>query len=136
MRVTVLILGLLLGLVMFLQTMLVYGLSNAVDDTNSASAGAVGVLMALMWLVACAFVMPLPMVSVIVFAIAGLFGFAASGEFPDLGIWGGISLVLAVLSFFGWRGKRKDTRERQEEKARQAERDRMLEDMLRRQTGE
>lgn len=136
MRVTVLILGLLLGLVMFLQTMLVYGLSNAVDDTNSASAGAVGVLMALMWLVACAFVMPLPMVSVVVFAIAGLFGFAASGEFPDLGIWGGISLVLAVLSFFGWRGKRKDTRERQEEKARQAERDRMLEDMLRRQTGE
>src|SRR5690606_37587131 len=136
MRVTVLILGLLLGVVMFLQTMLVYGLSNAVDDTNSASAGAVGVLMALMWLVACAFVMPLPMVSVIVFAIAGLFGFAASGEFPDLGIWGGISLVLAVLSFFGWRGKRKDTRERQEEKARQAERDRMLEDMLRRQTGE
>lgn len=136
MRVTVLILGLLLGVVMFLQTMLVYGLSNAVDDTNSASAGAVGVLMALMWLVACAFVMPLPMVSVIVFAIASLFGFAAAGEFPDLGIWGGISLVLAVLSFFGWRGKRKDTRERQEEKARQAERDRMLEDMLRRQTGE
>ena len=130
MRITVLILGLLLGLLMFIQTMLVYGLSSAGNDEASAQAGAVGVLMALLWLVACAFVLPFPLVSVIAFVLAGLFGFAASGEFADLGYWGGASLVLAVLAFLGWRGKRKQDREARAEKARQADRDRMLEQMM------
>lgn len=90
--------------------------------------------MALLWLIACAFVLPLPMVSIVLFAFAGILGFAEAGEFPDLGMWGGISLALALLSFFGWRGKRKEARERREELARQANHDKMLEDMMRRQS--
>lgn len=132
MRIAVLILGLLLGLLMFLQTLFVYGLSDALNDEASAQASAIGVVMALLWLVACAFVLPFPLVSVVAFAIAGLFGFAASGEFPDLAIWGGISVVLAVMSIFGWRGKRKQDREVRAEKARQAERDAMLAQMVQR----
>lgn len=132
MRIAVLILGLLLGLLMFLQTLLVYGLSDALNDEASAQASAIGVVMALLWLVACAFVLPFPLVSVVAFAIAGLFGFAASGEFPDLAIWGGVSVVLAVMSIFGWRGKRKHDREVRAEKARQAERDAMLAQMVQR----
>ena len=55
MRVAVLIIGLLLGLLMFLQSVLVYGLSDATnaDDTDAM---AVGVMVALLWLIACAFV--------------------------------------------------------------------------------
>lgn len=132
MRIAVLILGLLLGLLMFLQTLFVYGLSDALNDEASAQASAIGVVMALLWLVACAFVLPFPLVSVVAFAIAGLFGFAASGEFPDLAIWGGVSVVLAVMSIFGWRGKRKQDREVRAEKARQAERDAMLAQMVQR----
>lgn len=132
MRIAVLILGLLLGLLMFLQTLLVYGLSDAINDEASAQASAIGVVMALLWLVACAFVLPFPLVSVVAFAIAGLFGFAASGEFPDLAIWGSVSVVLAVMSIFGWRGKRKQDREVRAEKARQAERDAMLAQMVQR----
>lgn len=132
MRIAVLILGLLLGLLMFLQTLFVYGLSDALNDEASAQASAIGVMMALLWLVACAFVLPFPLVSVVAFAIAGLFGFAASGEFPDLAIWGGVSVVLAVMSIFGWRGKRKQDREVRAEKARQAERDAMLAQMVQR----
>lgn len=132
MRIAVLILGLLLGLLMFLQTILVYGLSDAINDEASAQASAIGVVMALLWLVACAFVLPFPLVSVVAFAIAGLFGFAASGEFPDLAIWGSVSVVLAVMSIFGWRGKRKQDREVRAEKARQAERDAMLAQMVQR----
>ena len=132
MRIAVLILGLLLGLLMFLQTLFVYGLSDALNAEASAQASAIGVMMALLWLVACAFVLPFPLVSVVAFAIAGLFGFAASGEFPDLAIWGGISVVLAVMSIFGWRGKRKQDREARAEKARQAERDAMLAQMVQR----
>ncbi|HEV2529713.1 MAG TPA: zinc ribbon domain-containing protein [Thermomicrobiales bacterium] len=86
--------------------------------------------MALIWLVAAAFVLPLPMVSVVLFVIAGVLGFAASGDFPDLAVWGGISLVLALLSLFGWRGKRKERRERQVERARQTERDDRMEQLL------
>lgn len=132
MRIAVLILGLLLGLLMFLQTLFVYGLSDALNDEASAQASAIGVVMALLWLVACAFVLPFPLVSVVAFAIAGLFGFAASGEFPDLAIWGSVSVVLAVMSIFGWRGKRKQDREVRAEKARQAERDAMLAQMVQR----
>jgi membrane protein implicated in regulation of membrane protease activity len=47
-------------------------------------------------------------VSVPAFFFAGIIGLAggASTSFSDLTIWGGVSLILAVLSYFGWREKR------------------------------
>lgn len=118
MRVAVLILGLILGAIMFAQTFLVNVLSNAVDEQGSSESSAVGLLMALMWLVACALVIPAPRFAAIIFVLAGVLGFAASGDFPDLAIWGGVSLVLAVFAFFGWRGKRRhDIRERERDAA-------------------
>lgn len=112
MRVAVLILGLLLGLLMFFQTFLVYALSGATSQHDTSEAGAIGLFMAILWLVACALVIPIPVVSTIVFVVAGLLGFAAasSSEFSDLGIWGGVSLILAALSFVGWLGKRRGER--------------------------
>jgi hypothetical protein len=77
------------------------------------------------------FVIPFPMVSEIAFVIAGLIGFTASGHSPDLAVWGGISLALALLSFFGWRGKRKGDLEARWEKIRQLERDQRMEEMMR-----
>lgn len=133
MRLTVLIAGLLLGAIMFLQTFLVSALGSATQDQGSEQAGSIGVMMAFLWLIACAFVMPLPMVSVVVFAIAGLLGFASSGDFSDLAIWGGISLVLAVLSFLGWLGKRKERRQFKVERDQQAARDARLEALLQQQ---
>jgi membrane protein implicated in regulation of membrane protease activity len=49
----------------------------------------------------------------IAFFFAGVFGLAggASTSFGDLTIWGVISLILAVFSYFGWREKRKRRRE-------------------------
>jgi zinc-ribbon domain len=72
--------------------------------------------MALMWLVACALVIPIPLVSTIVFGLAGLIGFGAgaSSKFTDLTIWGVASLILAAFSFFGWIGKRKTARRERE----------------------
>lgn len=131
MRVTVLILSLLLGAIMFIQTFLGSVASDLANDEGGEQSSAVGLMMALLWLIAAAFVIPFPMVSVVLFALAGLFGFAGSGDFPDLAYWGGISLVLSVLSFFSWRGKRKATREANLEKKRQLERDDRLEQMLR-----
>lgn len=134
MRVTVLIIGLLLGAVMFVQTFLVNLLGQAGDQQGVEQAGAVGLMMSLLWLIACAFVLPLPFVSVVMFLISGVVGFASSAEFPDLAVWGGISLVLAALSFFGWLGKRKERRQFKIERARQEERDARMETILHQQS--
>jgi len=133
MRIAVLIIGLLLGLVMFLQTFVVYALGSAVEQEDTAVAGAVGLMMSLLWLAACAFVIPFPMVSVICFAVAALAGFAVSGDFPDLAVWGGVSIVLALMSLLGWRGKRQERKTFQIERQRQLDRDDRLETLLRQQ---
>lgn len=134
MRIAVLIIGLLLGAVMFLQTFLLNALGQASQDKATEEAAAGGLFMAVLWLVACGLVLPLPMVSVILFSVAGVIGLALSGDFRDLAIWGGISIALAVLSFFGWLGKRKQQRELRAERARQLERDQRMETMLQQQS--
>jgi len=113
MRIAVLILGLILGAFMLVQTTLVAGLSGMAEDSASQTAGGGGIIMAVLWLIACALVIPIPLVSTIIFALAGLIGFAFAGDFSDLAVWAVVSLVLAAFSFFGWIGKRKaDRRER------------------------
>jgi hypothetical protein len=114
MRIAVLIIGLMLTVGLFIQASVIFGLSDAVDDEKSAQAGAIGVLMALLWLVSCGVVIPLPRVSMVLFGIAGILGFAAAGDYPDLAIWGGISFFLAALSYFGHRGKRAAKRKEDE----------------------
>ncbi|MER3437116.1 MAG: hypothetical protein C4346_05690 [Chloroflexota bacterium] len=123
MRIAVLIIGIVLTIGLFFQAVLVEGLSSAVNDEATGESAAVGVFMALLWLVGCGFVLPMPRVSMVLFALAGLLGFAASGNAPDLAIWGGASLVLSVLSYFGYRGKRKADRK-------EAERDAMMRQVL------
>jgi hypothetical protein len=45
----------------------------------------------------------------VAFLLAGLFGLitGATSSFSDLTVWGVVSLILAVLSFFAWREKRR-----------------------------
>ena len=110
MRIAVLILGLILGAIMFFQTFVAYALSSAVDMENESVASAGGLFMALLWLVGCALVIPVPLISVAAFGFAAIMGFALSADFPDLAIWGGASLVLAAMSLLGWFGKRRAAR--------------------------
>lgn len=130
MRIAVLILGLLLGLVMFLQAFVGSILSSVGEDETMQQAAAVGILVSLLWLVGCALVLPFPLASVVSFGLAALFAFAISGDYPDMGVWGVIALILAAMSFFGWLGKRKDRREKRAERQRQEERDARLESLL------
>lgn len=130
MRLVVLIIGLLLGLLMFLQTFLVNVLGQAARDKATEQAGTVGVAAAVLWLLACAFVMPWPLVSVGSFFLAASLSFSVSGDFPDQLYCGIVALILAAFSFLGWRGKVQDRRTKAAEQARQAERDARYEALL------
>ena len=101
MRMAVGILGLVVGLLAFLQSCAVYVGSDMTGDTATSEAGAVGLVVGLAYLVGGAFAFGLPTVSLVVFALAALAAFAAaaSGEFADLNVWGFGALILAVLSF-------------------------------------
>jgi hypothetical protein len=107
MRIAVLIIGLVLSFGLFWQSVLITGLSDAANDEQTQGAGAIGVLMAIIWLVACGFVLPKPRISMMLFAIAALLGVAGWSDFSDLKVWSGISVALAILSYFGYRGKMK-----------------------------
>lgn len=122
MRIAVLVIGLILTIFLFVQSALVTGLSNASGHKETQQSGSFGILMAVIWIVACGLVIPVPRVSMILFAVAALFGFVFSGQFSDLKIWAVVSLVLALFSYFGYRGKRKAD-------AKEAERDAMFRTM-------
>lgn len=113
MRIAVLILGLILGAALFLQSLLGNMVSNAADNQEAVSATSAGVFLAAAWLVASAIVIPLPRVAMILFFLGALWGAGFTADFPDLAFWAGVSVFLGILSFFGWRGKRRaDIKER------------------------
>jgi|SRR5215217_7761732 len=123
MRITVLILSLMTCLFLFLQAAIVGTFSP--EDSNESSAGAFGVLMSLLMLIGAAVVIPIPRVAMVLFLIVGATGLIAgtTTEYTDLAVWGGWALLLAVFSYLGYRGKRK-------QQAKEAERDRIAQEAL------
>lgn len=122
-RIAVLVTGVVLVVLLLPLTYLFYGLSQGMDDESSVQATTIGMIMLVLWLIACAFVLSRPLVSALVFALAGMLGFAMDGGFPIVDPWvgPGISLVLAGLSFLGW-GGREERRTLTVERTRQADR--------------
>ena len=108
MRVAATILSLVLMVVVGVQSCAVYLGGSAMGEPGTAEGGALGLLVALLFLVGGAFAMPRPLVSFVAFFASGVIGLAggATTSFADLTIWGGASLVLAGLSFLGVREKR------------------------------
>lgn len=109
MRIAVLIIGLVLMLGLFFQSLTINVLGDVANDEDISGAGAIGVFVALLWLIAIAVVIPKPRISVGIFVAGGLLALlgGTTTEFSDLIIWAVISFFLAVLSYFGYRGKRK-----------------------------
>lgn len=113
MRIATMILGLILMVIVGLQSCAVSFGGSIAGQQRAEEGGAVGILVALLFLIGSAFALVFPLVSLAAFLVAGLFalGAGATTPFTDLTIWGWVSLVLAVLSFFGWREKRKRRQE-------------------------
>jgi hypothetical protein len=78
-------------------------------NETTAGAGAAGFLVALLFLLGGAFAIGFPIVSLVFFVLASPLALVAgfTSDFRDLRIWGFVALVLAVLSYFGRREKRR-----------------------------
>jgi hypothetical protein len=111
MRLAVTILSLLLMLVVGLQSCAASVGGSLSSNQATSSAAAVGMLVALLFLVGGAFAIAYPLVSLVSFVLAGLFalvgGTSSVSDFKDLQVWGFVALILALLSYFGVREKRR-----------------------------
>jgi hypothetical protein len=106
MKIAIGIIGLMLGLLVLLQSCTVGTASHMLGNEAGGDAGALGILAGLLLFVGGAFAFGLPIVSTVTFTLAGLIAFAGSAEFPDLQIWGLVSLGMAAMAFFAWRSGR------------------------------
>lgn len=107
MKIAVGLIGIFLSLMILLQSCAITAGSSLIDDQTTFNAGAVGVMVGLLFFVGGAFAFGLPSVSIVLFTLGGIFGLAAAQDFPDLQIWGFVSFGLAVLAFAVWRAGRK-----------------------------
>lgn len=109
MRIAILILGLVLMLVVGLQSCAIFIGGAALEEQATSDSGALGLFLALLLLVGAAFVLFFPWVALVSFVLAGIAGLSGGSttEFTDLTIWGIVAFVLAVLSLLGVREKRK-----------------------------
>lgn len=107
MRIAILIVGLVVWLIALLQTLVVSGLSDAVNDEGAEQAAAVGFFGLLIWLFGLVIVIPWPRAAMWFFLAAGGVMFLGAGEFPDLAAWGVTAIIFGILSYFGLRQKRK-----------------------------
>jgi hypothetical protein len=109
MRIAVTIISLLLMVVIGFQSCAAALSGGLGSDRATSAAGGIGFIVALLFLVAGAFALAFPMVSIVFFTVAGIMAIIAglSSHFSDLSIWGFVALILAGMSFFGWREKRK-----------------------------
>jgi hypothetical protein len=109
MRLAVLIITLCLTGIVGLQSCTIMAGGSLLKDQTTTNGGAIGMLVAFLFVLGAAFIMGLPRLSAGLFAMAGFMGLAggSTSNFPDLKIWGGLSLILAVLSWFGSREQRR-----------------------------
>lgn len=109
MRIAVAVIGALLGLGVGVQSCVVGVGGAAFEQQSSADAGTAGVFVAFLMLVAAGLVYGLPRIAAGILAFGGLIGLIAGigSDFTDLGIWGGVSLVLAAGAVAGHFEKRR-----------------------------
>lgn len=109
MRIAVLIIGLCLVMLIGLQSCTVMVGGGLTEDKSLSGGGAIGLLIAFLFIVGSGLAIGVPKASMIVFGIAAFLGIAvgASSSFSDLIVWGVVALVLSVMSFYGIKEKKR-----------------------------
>ena len=116
MRIAVTIISLGLMLVIGFQSCAATVGGSLGQNQSTSNAGAMGFFVVFLFLIAGAFAMSFPIVSVVAFVLAATVALAAglSSDFADLAIWGFVALILAVMSYFGHREKQRRKAEQQQ----------------------
>ncbi|MCQ1573473.1 hypothetical protein NFO65_22360 [Neorhizobium galegae] len=107
MKIATGIMGIMLGLLVLLQSCAIGAGSSLTGDQAMADSGGIGMVAGFLLFVGGAFSFGLPLIGGIVFVIAALLAFMGADHFPDLKIWGVLSLALAVIAISAWRSGRK-----------------------------
>lgn len=112
MRITVLILALVLMIPMAMQSLAAYSLARLTGDENLIAVCFLGLVVALLWVIGAAIVLPAPRASAVVFGLAMAIAYLISGIYGDMLIWGTISLALMIMAYMGHRQKAREDRRR------------------------
>jgi hypothetical protein len=99
------IIALCLVMVIGLQSCVAGVASTFLEDEATGHAALFGVFLAFFFVVGAALVWGFPRASAVIFLLSGGLAIALgmNGEFTDLAIWGGVSIVLGLMSFAGHR---------------------------------
>ena len=100
MKIAAGIIGLIIGLLVLLQSCAVATTASLAEIEIGKQEGSVGVFVAFAMFVGGAFAFGLPGVASAIFFVAGGLALLASTTFADLAIWGGVAWVLAAMT--GW----------------------------------
>lgn len=105
MRKAVLILGIILMVIVFVQSLLVGFGGTVFSDAALARGAFLGRIVALLFGVGAAFALGKPGISAILFGAGGLVGIVGGllTGYHDLILWGVLSIGLGALSFFAMR---------------------------------
>lgn len=101
MKIAVGIIGMMIGLLVTLQSCTVAVGSHVLADQAGFEEGSAGLTVGVFAFIAGAFAFGLPGTATVLFVIAGLVGLliGTQGTFTDLAGWGGACLLLALLAF-------------------------------------
>jgi hypothetical protein len=102
------VIGLAVSLIVLLQSCAA-NFAGALGSQSLKQGAAVGMLLALFFIIGAGFAMRLPIVSIVVFAFGAIIAISAghNSDFGDLQVWGWLSAILAVLSYFGHRERKR-----------------------------
>lgn len=134
MRIAAMVVGILLSIWMFLESLIVYNVADALEEDQFANAASLGFYAAILAGIAAMLVLSVPLISMVIFLLASALSFGAGAMgYGNHYVFGGVLVGLALFAFFGRRGQLRDRREKAAERARQEQRDEQLNEMMRRQ---
>jgi hypothetical protein len=115
-RVATLVIGLVLMLGVFVQSLAAAAGGSLLEDKEMQDAAAYGILVSLGYLIGSATVLALPRFAMWTFVVAAAIGILAGATtvFKDLIVWGIVALILGLMA---WRGSLEKRKKDAEDKA-------------------
>jgi hypothetical protein len=107
MKIAVLVISLGLFLIVGFQCCVAMTGGSFFGEKGSEQAGSMGIFLSLMFLVAAGFSLKVPLVSSVVLFIGGILALLTGGEhYGDLPVWGGVAIILGIISLVAHKRKK------------------------------